>query len=49
MAKELGRLAQGFGDTEGTDTIRFLSREGIKCIPAYPTITYTCIAVDYMQ
>ena len=47
MAKELGRLAQGFGDTKGTDTIRFLTRDEIKCIPADHTITYARIVVDY--
>ena len=47
MAKELGRLAQGFGDTDGTDTIRFLSLDEIKCIPADRTITYARIVVDY--
>ena len=47
MAKELGRLAQGFGDTEGTDTIRFLTHDEIRCIPADRTITYARIVVDY--
>ena len=49
MAKELGRLTQGFGDTEGTDIICFLSREEIKCIPVDRTITYARIVVDYRQ
>ena len=47
MAKELGRLAQGLGDTKGTDTIRFLTKDEIKCIPADRTITYARIVVDY--
>ena len=46
MTKELGRLAQGFGDTKGTDTIQFLTKDGIKCIPADRTITYARIVVD---
>ena len=33
MCKELGRLCQGFRETEGTDTIRVLDLEGIKNTP----------------
>ena len=33
MYKELGRLCQGFGDTEGTNTMRFLDINGIRNIP----------------
>ena len=33
MCKELGRLCQGFEDTEGTNTMRFLDLEGISNIP----------------
>ena len=47
MAKELGRLAQGFGDTERTDTIRFMDLESIKNIPRDRVITYARIVVDY--
>jgi len=47
MAKELGRLAQGFGDTKGTNTIRFLTLDEIKNIPAGRTVTYARIVVDY--
>ena len=47
ICKELGRLAQGFEDTEGTDTIRFLSHEEIRQIPSDRTITYARIVVDY--
>ena len=47
MAKELGRLAQGFWDTKGTDTIRFMTHEEIKCIPADRTVTYARIVIDY--
>jgi len=48
MCKELGRLAQGFGDlVDGTNTIKFLSREEVRCIPADRTVTYARIVVDY--
>ena len=47
MAKELGRLAQGYGDTKGTNTIRFLTHEEIRNIPADRTVTYARIVVDY--
>ena len=47
MCKELGRLAQGYNDTAGTDTIRFLTHEEIRCIPADRTVTYARIVVDY--
>ena len=47
MCKELGRLCQGFDKTEGTDTIRFLDLDGIKCIPTDQIITYAIIVVDY--
>jgi hypothetical protein len=47
MCKELGRLAQGFDGTEGTDTIRFLSLDEIKSIPTDRTVTYARIVVDY--
>ena len=47
MCKELGRLAQGYGDTEGTDTIRFLTHEEIYNIPPDRTVTYARIVVDY--
>ena len=47
MCKELGRLAQGYGDTEGTDTIRFLTLDQIEEIPKDRTVTYARIVVDY--
>ena len=47
MCKELGRLCQGFGETEGTDTMRFLDLEGIKSIPKDRVVTYARIVVDY--
>ena len=47
MCKELGRLAQGYGDTKGTDTIRFLALDEIQHIPKDRTVTYARIVVDY--
>ena len=47
MCKELGRLAQGYDGTEGTNTIRFLTHDEIKAIPADRTVTYARIVVDY--
>ena len=40
MCKELGRLAQGYKDTEGTNTVYFMSIEDIKKIPSDRTVTY---------
>ena len=47
MCKELGCLAQGFGTTEGTNTIFFMTKEEIKNIPKDRTVTYARIVVDY--
>ena len=47
MAKELGRLVQGYDNVEGTDTIRFLDHNGIRRIPKYRTVTYARIVVNY--
>jgi hypothetical protein len=47
MSKELGRLAQGFNDTEGTETIFLMSKDEIKEIPKDRTVTYARIVVDY--
>ena len=47
MSKELHRLAQGFDDIEGTNTIHFMSLDEIKNIPADRTVTYARIVVDY--
>ena len=33
MCKELGRLAQGYKKTEGTNTIHFMTHEQIRNIP----------------
>ena len=47
MCIELGRLSQGYGDTKGTNTIKYLSLEEIKGIPGDRTVTYARIVVDY--
>ncbi len=47
MCKELGRLAQGFDTTKGTDTVFFMTIDEIKRIPKDRTVTYARIVVDY--
>ena len=47
MAKELGRLAQGYGDTKGTSTVQFMSHEEIAKIPKGKVVTYARIVVDF--
>ena len=47
MCAELDRLAQGFGDTKGTETMRFLDFDEIKQIPSNHVVTYARIVVDY--
>jgi len=47
MCKELGQLAQGYGDTTGTNTITFMTHEQIRAISMDHTVTYACIIVDY--
>ncbi len=47
MCKELGRLAQGYGSTKGTNTITFMTHEQIRDIPTDRTVTYARIVVDY--
>ena len=47
MAKELGRLAQGWGPTKGTNTIEFMSHEEIARIPKGKVVTYARIVVDF--
>ena len=47
MCKELGRLAQGYGDVKGTNTVRFMSLDEIKNIPKDRVVTYARIVVDY--
>ena len=47
MCKELGRLAQGYGETEGTNTFRFSTLEEIANISPDRTVTYAKIVVDY--
>ena len=47
MCKELGRLAQGYDGTKGTDTVFFMTKDEIKQIPKDRTVTYARIVVDY--
>ena len=47
MCIELGRLAQGYGNTKGTDTIHFMALDEIPNIPADRTVTYARIVVHY--
>ena len=49
MCKEQGRLAQGYKDTKGTDTIKFMSLNKISQIPRDRTVTYARIVVDYQE
>ena len=47
MCVEPGQLTQGFGDTKGTKTMRFLELDEINNIPRDRTETYARIVVDY--
>ena len=47
MCKELGRPCQGFEETEGTDTMRFLDIKAIKNVPRDRVATDAKIVVDY--
>ena len=47
MCVKLGRLAQGYNNTKGTNTIRFMDHQMIKNIPNNRTITYGQIVVNY--
>ena len=47
MCKELGLLAQEYGETKGTNTIIFLTLDKIPRIPDDRIVTYARIVVDY--
>ena len=47
MCKELGRLAQGYNNTEGTNTVNFMTHKQIRNIPNDRTVTYARIVIDY--
>lgn len=47
MCKELGKLAHGYGDVEGINTVCFMSLNKIKNIPKDIVVTYARIVVDY--
>ena len=46
MCKELGNLSQGYGDTAGTNCIKWMTYEEIKKIPTDRVVTYTQIVCD---
>ena len=47
MCVELGQLAQGYKDTKGTETVKFMAWNEINQIPVDRTVTYARIVVDY--
>ena len=47
MAKELGRLTQGYKYTQVTNTLFFMDHHQIQNIPKYRTVTYVRIVIDY--
>ena len=47
MCVKLGRLTQGFGNTQGTNTCEFMSINKIRNIPKDQTVTYAQTVVDY--
>ena len=47
MCIELGRLAQGYKDTKGTNTIKFMMLEEVKHISRDRVVTYARIVPDY--
>ena len=49
MCKGLGIIYNGWKDTEGTQTVRFLTHEEILMIPGDRTITYVRTVVDYRK
>ncbi len=47
MCIELGRLVQGYKDTKGTGTIKFMTLEEINHIPKNQVVIYARIFPDY--
>ena len=47
MCIKLGRLANGYEHTKGTNTFKFMSLDEIHNIPGDRTVTYARIVVDY--
>ena len=47
MAKELGRLALGYGDEKVTNTVQFMDLDEIANISKGKNVTYANIVVDY--
>jgi len=47
MRIELGRIAQGYKDTKGTNSVKFMNLKEIANIPEDRTVTNARIIVDY--
>ena len=48
--KELDRISQGYKDiVKDTDTVTFMTREEVKKIPKYKTVTYAWITANYRE
>ena len=47
IAKGLGRLVQGYNDTKGADTVKFMNLDEIANIPKGKIVTYARIVVDH--
>ena len=47
MCKELGRIAQDWGDTKGMDTVHFMTHKEVAKILDDRVVTYTRIVCDY--
>ena len=47
MCRELGRLAQGYGDIKGTNTVQLMKLDEIKNIPRDRVVMRARIVADY--
>ena len=47
MCRELGRLAQGFDEIKGINTIKIITLDEIRNVPVDRKVTYARIVVDY--
>ena len=47
MCKELGRIAQRWGNTKGTNRVKFMTHEEIAQILTNRVVTYTRIVCDF--
>ena len=48
MCIKLGRLSNGYKDTNGTQKIHYITNEENKCNPGDRTVTYARIVVDFI-